>query len=910
MGVHGLWQLLNSTGKPVPLESLEGKVLAVDVSVWLHQLSKGMRDSSGNPLPNAHLHGLFTRICKLLYYRIKPVFVFDGGVPVLKKQTLAARRGKREDAEQASLQMQQKILTNLIRSQALQEAYGIESALIVPPAVKSSSKGNKDAIFELPPLPESSKMFLSQKSDTDDMFTERQELREIVEDQFGDLQSIDVESDWFKSLPLELQHEIITDIRLSRKNYNLSKIIDLPDDSKEFSSFQLAKLVKHNRLNTRLDILRKDLNQRQTKSLATKYGAKFSDSDEVYSSRVFSEDYSHYILAKRNAAIHFQGKSVDEKSTLSTVKEVDDVNTVSKPAKGFVDELVESNEDDFEIREVTFQASQSATRNDKSRGNGETSTSGKGRVDAKKQFPASNYMKVRQKKDKFKPIIEIDSGSDDDDDIGPYVDITDKAKDAMDGDSEAEDQDSDLQLAIQESFQDQSSGLCSLMGTNKVDELDQISVTGKSSKAVIIVKDMTPKIKGSVVVTDEVSRVVKESKRADKGTRTVSDGRKPTRDIFKRKISCLSDKSVASDTEAKKIKVIGESDDEELVEEIPRDDELSLDKDSESDDDFIEVKINMDEIKEDELFPVSIFQTNIPDTEDSPAMDDDSEINVLNKSSRLSARSESAIDIIPNLRSSAILKPDIAEKSSVKIHLNHEKKESVLEHLENSSKSKSSLSEQTSVQNDRVLAKADIGVESIAERSESVISQTNIVDENDEPDQECIELAEGHVDDVCDTGALDEMENSDSDNDIVKRVDSPEDHASNLSDDDIQKTSSTAAPLKSDLVRQYESLRENRVRALRDTMTQENRQLRLDQGRQERLAVSITDQMNSEAQELLQLFGIPYVVSPTEAEAQCAYLEMAGLTHGTITDDSDIWLFGGKCVFKNFFNQKKYVECF
>jgi len=47
-----------------------------------------MRDKHGNPVPNAHLVGLFNRVCKLLYYRIKPVFVFDGGVPHLKKKTL------------------------------------------------------------------------------------------------------------------------------------------------------------------------------------------------------------------------------------------------------------------------------------------------------------------------------------------------------------------------------------------------------------------------------------------------------------------------------------------------------------------------------------------------------------------------------------------------------------------------------------------------------------------------------------------------------------------------------------------------------------------------------------------------------------------------------------------------------
>jgi DNA excision repair protein ERCC-5 len=93
-------------------------------------------------------------------------------------------------------------------------------------------------------------------------------------------------------------------------------------------------------------------------------------------------------------------------------------------------------------------------------------------------------------------------------------------------------------------------------------------------------------------------------------------------------------------------------------------------------------------------------------------------------------------------------------------------------------------------------------------------------------------------------------------------------------------------------------------------LAQQNSALVAEMNKADRVANSITDQMYSECQELLQLFGIPWIVSPTEAESQCAWLDENGLTQGTITDDSDIWLFGGRRVYKNFFNQEKFVEMF
>jgi len=72
----------------------------------------------------------------------------------------------------------------------------------------------------------------------------------------------------------------------------------------------------------------------------------------------------------------------------------------------------------------------------------------------------------------------------------------------------------------------------------------------------------------------------------------------------------------------------------------------------------------------------------------------------------------------------------------------------------------------------------------------------------------------------------------------------------------------------------------------------------------------ITQVMVAQIQTLLRHFGIPYITAPMEAEAQCAKLAELGLVDGVITDDSDVFLFGGLQCFKNIFNDAKYAECF
>eukprot|EP00924_Labyrinthula_sp_SR-Ha-C_P016040 maker-scaffold_4-snap-gene-17.49-mRNA-1 protein AED:0.05 eAED:0.07 QI:0/0/0/1/0.5/0.33/3/0/417 len=110
MGVNGLWELLAPASRRVDIQTLHGKVLAVDISIWLIQFIYGRFRSlyivlamkereSGEIVRSAHILGTLRRILKLISHQIKPVFVFDGSVPALKKETIRRRRQLRQKQE-------------------------------------------------------------------------------------------------------------------------------------------------------------------------------------------------------------------------------------------------------------------------------------------------------------------------------------------------------------------------------------------------------------------------------------------------------------------------------------------------------------------------------------------------------------------------------------------------------------------------------------------------------------------------------------------------------------------------------------------------------------------------------------------------------------------------------------------
>ncbi|KAE9968270.1 Elongation of fatty acids protein 2 [Venturia inaequalis] len=74
-----------------------------------------------------------------------------------------------------------------------------------------------------------------------------------------------------------------------------------------------------------------------------------------------------------------------------------------------------------------------------------------------------------------------------------------------------------------------------------------------------------------------------------------------------------------------------------------------------------------------------------------------------------------------------------------------------------------------------------------------------------------------------------------------------------------------------------------------------------------RRTVRVTREHNADCQKLLKLMGIPYIVAPTEAEAQCAALAKAGKVYAAASEDMDTLTFDSPVLLRHltFSEQRK-----
>lgn len=143
-------------GKPIALEQMAGKRIAIDTFNWLYQFLSIIRGADGQPLMDSrgrvtsHLSGLFYRTVNLLEAGVRPIYVFDGRPPEFKHAEAVRRREARAEAHekwQAALAAgelaeakKQAARSTTLTDEMLDDARALLAAMGVP-VVQAPSEG-------------------------------------------------------------------------------------------------------------------------------------------------------------------------------------------------------------------------------------------------------------------------------------------------------------------------------------------------------------------------------------------------------------------------------------------------------------------------------------------------------------------------------------------------------------------------------------------------------------------------------------------------------------------------------------------------------------------------------------------------------------------------------------------------